>query len=75
MSVKPLDSTDRDLGVTSKMEVTTSSGDLYSIDFWKTAADASGYASRGGGGYRAFGTITIDSADTTGAKKIETCFH
>lgn len=75
MSVQPLDSTDRELGDASKLEATNGAGELHTIDFWKTAADASSFASSVGGGYRVFGTVTIDSADTPVAKQIETCFH
>lgn len=75
VSVRALDSTDTSLGVVSKMEVTSSSSPLHTVDFWKTAADAAHYASNGSGGYRAFGTITVDDANSASAKKIEGCFH
>ena len=74
VSVKPVDSTDRSLGEATKMEVTNSST-LHTVDFWKTAADATYFANNGGGGYRAFGTITIDDANSASAKTIESCFH
>ena len=60
--------------MTSKMEVTSSSGPLHTVDFWKTAAGATHYAN-GSGGYRAFGTITVDDANSASAKKIESCFN
>lgn len=73
VSVQQLDSNDKDLGVTDKMEVNTPSG-LHTIDFWKTAMDATNFA-KGGGNYAVFGTITIDDAGTPDAMKIEGCFH
>ncbi len=57
------------------MEVISRSSPLHTVDFWKTASDATHFATGGGGGYRAFGTITIDDANSPSAKKIESCFH
>lgn len=59
----------------SKMEVTSSSSPLHTVDFWKTPADATYYAKNGGAGYRAFGAITVDDANSASSKKIESCFH
>ncbi len=75
VAVKPLSSTDRNLGVGAKWEVTTPSGELHTVDIWKTPADASQFARNAGDGYRAFGSVTVQDAGTADAKKIEACLH
>lgn len=76
VSQAPLDHSDKILEVTSKLEA-TSGGELHTVSFWKEPAAAAQFASQveKSLGYRAFGTITIDEADTPNAKKIEGCFQ
>ena len=75
MAVKAPYRLDEQAGATNTMEVTSSSGALHRILFWKTTTRATEAAYIFGGGYRAFGTITIDHANTPSAKEIESCFH